>query len=137
MQRCGPKHSDVHDTDPWFRQVPASIVLFARRTRPPCNPPVPTLGFQALTKAHAARPRYFSTRFDSAGRIDEAFLMLEHMARAGVAPNIASFTALIAACARLEDRDRTAHALALMQVHGLDPDELPSACWAHARLDGL
>ena len=53
--------------------------------------------------------------------------MLEHMARAGVPPNIASFTALIAACARLEDRDRTAHALSLMTVHGLDPDELPPA----------
>ena len=60
-----------------------------------------------------------------AGRVDDAFGVLATMQQCAVAPNVATFTALLSACMHSSDAERAAHALQMMPSYGLDPAALP------------
>ena len=43
----------------------------------------------------------------------------------GVAPNVATFTALLSACVALDSPSQASYAFSLMPANGLDPTDLP------------
>ena len=52
------------------------------------------------------------------------------MRQHGVAPNVATFTALLGACVAADSPPQAAYALAMMPADGLDPADLPPALLA-------
>ena len=64
------------------------------------------------------------------GRLDDAFSVLHSMRLAGVAPNVATFTALLSSCVASDSPSQASLALALMPANGLDPTDLPGTLLA-------
>ena len=63
--------------------------------------------------------------YGKAGRLEDAFAVIDLMKQAGASPNVPTFTALLCACFQCDAPARSSQVLQLMGQHGLDANELP------------